>query len=249
MIISRSRRFVFVHVHKTAGEAVTLALLPYLGRDDLVLGATVWGKLRDIHYRRARGISKHSSAKVLRAHLGAEAWQEFFTFTFVRHPFDRVQSFYAYLGMMIDRRQGPGPRNLLYALPFLERGDPLKWPAMRAYRATGCFSEFIRHPEFLADPGARSQHAMLADGDGRVLVDFVGRFERLAADFGQVTARLGLPEVPLPRHNASSLAEGGQTPLAAEDRAHLAELYASDFEAFRFALDAPGSGALARRRG
>ena len=204
MIISQSRRFVFVHVHKTAGEAVTLALLPYLGRGDLVLGTTICGKLRDIHHRRARGISKHSSALALRAYLGAEVWEGCFSFAFVRHPFDRIQSFYAYLGMMVDRRQGPGLRNLLYAMPFFERGDPLRWPAIQAYLATGGFSEFIRHPAFLADPGARSQHAMLADGDGRVLVDFVGRFERLAADFARVTARLGLPEVPLPKHNASS---------------------------------------------
>jgi hypothetical protein len=35
MIISHSRRFVFVHIHETAGESVTEALAPHLKRRDL----------------------------------------------------------------------------------------------------------------------------------------------------------------------------------------------------------------------
>jgi hypothetical protein len=58
MIISRSRGFIFVHVHKTADEAVTLALLPYLGPDDLVLGGTRAGNLRNLYWRRRHDLTK-----------------------------------------------------------------------------------------------------------------------------------------------------------------------------------------------
>ena len=51
------------------------------------------------------------------------------------------------------------------------------------------------------------QHDFLYDEAGRLLVDFVGRFERLQADFDVVCARVGIPSTPLPRANRS-LEEG-----------------------------------------
>lgn len=39
MIISHRHRFIFLHAPKMAGSAIKLSLLPYLGRDDLILGA------------------------------------------------------------------------------------------------------------------------------------------------------------------------------------------------------------------
>ena len=234
MIISPSRNFAFVHIHKTAGEAVTLALTPHLGPGDLTLGASRAGRLRDIRYRRAYGISKHSPARVLRDYAGAEVWAGYFTFAIVRHPYDRVRSLYSYLGLMSDRRRGMSARNIAYRMPVLRRADPLGWPGVQAVRETADFSEFIRHPKFHADPGTRPQRDMLADADGTLLVDFVGHFDRLAADFAKITDRIGLGPVPLPRHNVSSGGGAAHPELSREDRSLLRNLYAADFEMFGF---------------
>jgi hypothetical protein len=50
----------------------------------------------------------------------------------------------------------------------------------------------------------RSQSAMLADDQDRIMVDFVGRFERLDADWQHVACRLGGPARALPHVNSSA---------------------------------------------
>ncbi len=42
MIISHSRKFIYVHLHKTAGEAITAALGPHLGPADILRDNTGW---------------------------------------------------------------------------------------------------------------------------------------------------------------------------------------------------------------
>lgn len=38
MIVSHKHQSIFVHIHKTAGEAFTEALAPYLGPEDFEIG-------------------------------------------------------------------------------------------------------------------------------------------------------------------------------------------------------------------
>jgi hypothetical protein len=47
------------------------------------------------------------------------------------------------------------------------------------------------------------QHEFIYDGGGRLLADFVGRYESLQADFDVVCERLGIPRTPLPHENRS----------------------------------------------
>lgn len=95
MIVSFSRRFIFVHTPKSAGESVTLALLPSLADDDVVLC--------EPHLERPGPLAasgrcnKHSTLEEIRAAYG-EAVDGFFSFCFVRNPWDRVVSYYHYLG-------------------------------------------------------------------------------------------------------------------------------------------------------
>jgi sulfotransferase famil protein len=226
MIISRSRGFIFVHVHKTAGESVTMALLPYLGRGDLMLGGTRAGNLRNLYWRRRHGLAKHSRARRIREFVGAEFWERAFTFAFMRDPIDRMRSLYLYYARMAALRERPGPR-LAYMLPGISAGDPRHWPGMQAYLATRSFSEFIRHPRLYHDPGAAPQIDMVS-ADGRVIVDRIGRFERLAEDFAALAAVLGVPGARLARVNAAPAAAVEITP---DDRAWLRDRFQADIAA------------------
>lgn len=49
-----------------------------------------------------------------------------------------------------------------------------------------------------ADGHFRSQHTSVTDEEGKICVDFLGRFERLAEDFRFVQERIGLPRNDLP---------------------------------------------------
>ena len=48
------------------------------------------------------------------------------------------------------------------------------------------------------------QYDMLHDSNGRLLVDFVGRFERLQQDFDEVCQRLDIDDSELPHRNPSN---------------------------------------------
>lgn len=75
----------------------------------------------------------------------------------------------------------------------------MSWPAMQAFVASANFSEFVRHQKFLADNGAQPQITSLTDASGGMIVDWICRFETLAADFSEVTTHLGLQEAVLKR--------------------------------------------------
>ncbi len=241
MIISHRHRFIFVHIPKTAGEAVTAALEPVLGPDDIVLKgeADAWLRAhRDRRYRDLGGIGKHSKARVVRAAF-PEEWDDYLTFTVVRHPVDRLISFYRYLGTIAARRDRPRPQHLWFRLTAAgRRADPDGWEAMRVYRRTTSFSEFLQPPDGSPNRLLLPQASYVSvQPDDRPIVDVVGRFENLAEDFRQVTTRLGLDDLRLPKRNQSSaraqLAPDRVSATAA-DGEFLARRYAKDFRLFGY---------------
>jgi hypothetical protein len=48
----------------------------------------------------------------------------------------------------------------------------------------------------------RPQSSFVSEGDGRLVVDYVGKFEQLEESFGEICARLGI-STTLPRVNPS----------------------------------------------
>lgn len=241
MIISHSRKFIFIHIHKTAGESISEALLPYLSRRDVVLGTSLGGELSNVWYDFRHGLSKHSGARKVRKYVGDAVWDECLKFSFVREPYDRVRSLYFYFERMLELRRRRSLRNALLWLPGMDFRDPLKWPGMQAYRETASFSEFIRHPAFSpAMFGARRQSDILCDRDGRLLMDMVGKYETLAEDFAKVAARIGLEDARLGWRNSSRNRAAVEGPTEAADRAYLAGIYRKDYETFGYgAPEAP----------
>lgn len=227
MIISHSRKFIFVHVRKTAGESITEALTPYLASTDLTIGTTFRGKVAARIHPKRTPFNKHTQARFLRSHLPQDVWTPYFKFAFVRNPVDRTQSFYRYLGNLLKKRGDKTFRSMILALSGSASADPLRWPVTRAYLETSAFSEFIRHPAF----NGKGQCESLCDAEGRIIVDFIGNYESLDADFARVTERIGLGPISLPRRNASRGSAPSDT-LSPEDNAYLAEVFRRDFEIF-----------------
>jgi hypothetical protein len=105
---------------------------------------------------------------------------DYFSWGFVRHPCDRLLSFWA---------------SAIQHAP--------KWPTIEA---AGGFNEFIfglpkaNHPRQNA---LISQAVMFCYPDEKVAVDFVGRFEYVNDDWPKVCDHIGVDCEPLPRANAS----------------------------------------------
>lgn len=164
---------VFVHIQKTGGNSIRRALgLPENPPD------------------------KHRTARELRASLGTAAWEDRFSFAFVRNPWDRLVSWWT----MIDAKR-----------PAFEEPRMAQTNDFHAYvlAKARTFEEFILNcTDTIADAGGqksilRPQLDYVADADGLILVDFVGRFETIGDDFRVVAGRLGLHGRELPHVNAS----------------------------------------------
>ena len=139
----------------------------------------------------------------------------YFKFAFVRNPWDRLVSAFHYL----DR----GGCN---ALDQAFRDAHL---ARYARDFTAFVHDLDRHMDGLH---LRPQCHWLCDDEGRVLADFVGRFETLTADFGVVAARLELPRV-LPCLNTSEHRFYREY-YDPDTCAIVHRLYRQDIEAFRY---------------
>jgi hypothetical protein len=152
--------------------------------------------------------------------MGEAAFARAFKFAFVRNPWDKVVSHYHY-------RQRTGR---IYQFRYDESGagDPgigfCEWVA-RAYGA--------HDPMYYNDPKPfMAQCDWLNDERGVCLVDFVGRFERLADDFQVVCRRLGvdaqLPHVkPTPHAHYRELYDDATRDI-------VARCFAADLETFGY---------------
>lgn len=175
-MICRKYQFLFVHVPKTAGQSIEQFFMDRLGLDwDTDRGEVLLGDNED----RGKGTQKlaHLSASEY-VDCGFVPQAEFdglFRFSFVRDPYTRIVSEYLY----------------------------------RNYFHHHSFRDFVLNK--LPKPGwddqyrhVMPQYDMLHDGQGRLLVDFVGRFESLQTDFDQVCQTMGIEDSELPHRNPSN---------------------------------------------
>lgn len=239
MIISYSRRFVFVHIHKTGGDSITAALLPLLAKNDLVLKHDWAAWFQKLHAGRGLPtldhLRKHSPALAISNVVPQELWTSFFKFAFVRHPIGRTISLYCYAARKLGERRRVLPRNAWYLTPAGRSHDPYRWRSVRAFIETDSFSDFIRHPLLRGDASMMSQWDLLSDPSGKVLVDFIGSFETLQEDFHHVQDKLGVPRTPIGWRNASSSeSRRMEVQVNLKDRLFLAERFSADFTHFAY---------------
>lgn len=95
--INRTKKFIFVHVPKTGGTALSVDLAPLTTIWDIEVGGTHFGELSQAAYEHRFNLRKHSSASEIRRIVGDGVWQDFFTFAMVREPYSRVVSTFRFL--------------------------------------------------------------------------------------------------------------------------------------------------------
>jgi len=158
---------------------------------------------------------QHRTARELRDRLGAEGWSQRFSFSFVRNPWDKVASHYFYRVQtgQTGMRSKPVNFSSWVALAYGQR-DPVYYDKAKMFMP---------------------QVDWISDEEGRMLVEFVGRFERLAEDFQTVCRRIGI-EAELPHEKRSPNRDYRRlyTPDAADV---VARWFARDIALFGYSFD------------
>ena len=184
------------------------------------------------YYEQNHMLGKHSVAEEVKKIVGESIWNEYFTFSFVRHPYSRAISLYTYIQRMLRNKYSKN------RFPFWKKRDNTpfwSWSVTKAFLESKNFSEFIRNENFLKYPGAQPQVNWVLDSKNEPLVDFIGKYENLAIDFEKVTKKVSGKRIELKSVNISTGKSSPSSYLREEaDYNYLAELYKRDFIAFNY---------------
>ena len=216
MIISRGRGYVFVHVPKTGGTALTLALEARAMRDDILIGDTPKARARR---GRLAGLTprgrlwKHSTLADIDGVVTEAELDRMFLVTLVRNPWDRVVSYYHWL-----------------------RGQSFAHPAVGLAKALP-FSGFLNHADTRASLAAWPYGAYLRDAGGVERAALFARLEAVEEDLQPFEAHLGFRVTPFARANDSARARDWRGYYSDADAAVLAEVCGQDIARFGYRFD------------
>lgn len=160
--------FWFVDIPRTSSTSICIELSRHYG--------AVFGKqnLLDTEYATTQVFPDHVSALAMRNRLGHSLWNELFTFSIVRNPWDRTYSLFRY-----RRVKGSIPPDLLFE-DYLHR-------LADSHTTDDPLFRFAGHRLGAAD--------FLTDNKGNIIVDFVGKYENRAEFIHEIRGRVAVPNL------------------------------------------------------
>ncbi|MFY0311768.1 sulfotransferase family 2 domain-containing protein [Leisingera sp. D0M16] len=181
MILSQGRRYVFIHIPKTGGTALALALEARAMADDMMLGDTPKAvkRRRRLKDAQARGrLWKHSTLSDIEGLVPEDALRGLFAFTMVRNPWDRAVSYYHWL------------REQAFDHPAIGLAQNLE------------FRAFVQHPDIISAFRGSPASSYMRHADGTEQCRLYIRLEHFQSDAQPLFDHLGFA-LNLPRVNES----------------------------------------------
>ncbi len=216
MLLSIRYNFLFVHIAKTAGTSVRSTLERYRRRDPYFLAQFICSRISHLTgHRIACKLPRHAKIIAAQEMLPHEQFQGLFKFAFVRNPWDLQVSSYHHL-----RRERPhlvGDRDFEAFLRY--KLDP-----QRPY-------------QYHIDTSIELQTDYLVDLHARILVDYIGRFERLEADFREICRRIGIRQPELLHKRQATDRKDYRSYYTPDTAALVAERFAADIDRLNYRFD------------
>jgi Sulfotransferase family len=218
-IINNSHRFIFVHIPKTAGTTLTVVFSSLTRWNDIELGGTEYGETIAPLYLKKFGLGKHTRLSQIQKIIGAEEFQKFRRFAFVRDPYSKIYSTYRHLKRW------------------------RAWKGSEIMESFGSFLEFVNSPFFLESTGPDNlfipQFRWLVDENEKLLTDYIGRVETLLPSISTLIDKFSLPinVSILPMINESGDPSEYRTAYTSKAREIVIKKYKRDFELFAYSAD------------
>ena len=219
MIISRGRRYIFVHAPKTGGTSLQFALEMRAMKDDTLVGNTPKAQNRrrrqaHLQLEAAGRFWKHSTLRDIRGIVQDDELDDMFVFTLVRNPWDRLVSYYHWLQM--QEFDHPAV-TLSQSLPF---------------------AEFLAHPGIQRSIEASPASAYTKDHAGIDRCRLALRLEHLDEDRVELEDYLGFT-LDIPHINSSQRDADYRSYYGEADSQIVARICSEDIARFGYAFDDP----------
>lgn len=209
-MLCNDTRTIFVHVPKTAGQSIERAFLAKRNLTWQQRAALLLRPNSDPAKGPARLAHLYASEYVSCGHISGEDFARYFKFAVVRNPWARAVS--------------------VYKFAYQKRIDFARF-----------LDDVVAHGRDVVEQRhLDAQLRFLAAADGRIVVDRVLRFEKLADDFAEISRRIFGEEVRLPKSNVSRDPTHYRDFYGGAGRALIAEKYRDDIEAFGYRFDGAG---------
>ncbi|EBA05438.1 hypothetical protein RB2150_15151 [Rhodobacteraceae bacterium HTCC2150] len=213
MIISHGRKYIFVHIPKTGGTSMALALESRAQKDDIMIGDTPKAlkrrrRLKDV--KSSGRLWKHSRLIDVYGLISDAEIADFHVFTMVRNPWDRMVSYYNWL-----------------------KGQGFDNPAVIAAKTLE-FSDFIRDSAVVSSLQQNPYSSYVKDRFGQDQCNFYIRLENLSEDVPKLEKTLGVKIGPLPVSNQSKRKQDYRLAYSTADQAWINELCAEDIAQFGY---------------
>jgi hypothetical protein len=217
MLLSIKYNFLFVHIAKTGGTSVRAALAPLRWRDPLYIPQFIASRISHATgHRTASKLPRHAKIIAAKEMLPMELFDSLFKFAFVRNPWDLQVSSWHHL-----RRERP-----------------------RLVEDIEDFPEFIRWKldpdrpyQYHVDTSIELQTDYLKDLHGEIIVDFIGKYEKLEEDYHEACRRIGITPPPLPHKRQAKGRTGYRSYYDDRTAGMVAEYFRPDIEAFGYSFD------------
>lgn len=215
MILSTGRSYVFIHIPKTGGTALSLALEARAKADDIMLGDTpkALKRRRRVKDAQTRGrLWKHSTLSDLEGLVANDVLRGLFAFTMVRNPWDRAVSYYHWL------------RDQRFAHPSVKLAQHLE------------FKEFISHPMVRDAFRNSSASSYMRHADGTEQCALYIRLEHFDQDALPLFEHLGF-RLDLPLANQSARDREYRGYYSTQTAEIVADCCAADISQFGYHFD------------
>ena len=204
MIISHKHKFIFSKPRKVAGTSVEVALSQYCGPEDVITVNVASKDIDEVSYtdyaRNWDGFFNHIKPARIIKKIGRKQWDDYFTFTIVRNPWDMVVS--RYFWNMKKATPSMGPLAVLGAIAHSPFNTDLYGKLFNATKRALLRTELQEDDtfdDFLKKlPTNISNTSYYFDKNGKPYNDFVIRFEHLDEDYKKACEKAGVPYEPLP---------------------------------------------------
>lgn len=218
MLLSHKYKFLYVHIAKTGGTSMRAALNRLRWQDPIYYLMWPCHKLSSLTgHTIGTKLPRHAGVICAKEMLPNDFFNALFKFAFVRNPWDlQVSSFHH-----VQRERPHMLNGITDFNEFLKYKFDPEWP-------------YLYHIDIASMP----QTDYLLDLHGNIIVDFVGRFERLHDDSEHIKQRLGLAKLKLPhKRQATDRKKDYRTYYSDESIESVAKHFEQDIRLLNYSFD------------